>query len=146
MSCPECLEKQKQIESDWVNSHKAFNREVDLKKKIKHLTSVNVSLAKTRIISDESTEADLVASLHAHIADLQSKNDVLRRELDNCYKKARETNVQLDALGFIWCDGNCRGAYRFSDKELTEEIVSEAERNTQRMRSHYEHTKHRKKP
>lgn len=56
---------------------------------------------------------------------LKHKDDVLHRK-----------NLELDALHYVWCDGGCPGGtHRYTDDEITEEMVQLAERNTKRLRS-----------
>lgn len=56
-----------------------------------------------------------------------------------------EKNLDLDAMGFIWCDGGCEGGvYRYNNKELTEEILQRAEKNVKRMRTWFENNKDKK--
>lgn len=62
-------------------------------------------------------------------------NQELRRQLRFANERNHERNLQLDALHFVWCDGGCsRGVHRWTDEEVTEELVAEAERNTARLR------------
>jgi len=54
--------------------------------------------------------------------------------INNLQRLLREKNEKLDALHYVWCSGGCEGGvHRFSDEELTPEIVAEAIRNTDRM-------------
>ncbi len=51
-------------------------------------------------------------------------------------------NKELDALTYVWCSGGCEGgAARYTDDEITEEIVALAERNTKRLRAWFENHK-----
>lgn len=49
-------------------------------------------------------------------------------------KCLEEKNKELDALGYVWCDGGCRGgAYRYTSGRLTADMVERARRNVERM-------------
>lgn len=51
-------------------------------------------------------------------------------------------NRELDALHYVWCDGGCDGGvHRWVDDEVTEELVTRAERNTKRLRAWLENRK-----
>ena len=73
--------------------------------------------------------------------------DTLRRELRWLHENNRERNLELDALHYVWCDGGCRGGvHRWPCEgraEITEELVSLAERNTSRLRRWWEERKER---
>lgn len=59
-----------------------------------------------------------------------------RAELRRFNECLREKNVALDALHYVWCDGGCRdGVHRWTEGEITEEIVLAAERNARRLRT-----------
>jgi len=69
----------------------------------------------------------------------------LRHQLAMQSARNRERNLQLDALHFVWCNGGCAtGVHRWTDGAVTEELVREAERNTRRLRTWWEHR--RRKP
>jgi hypothetical protein len=74
-----------------------------------------------------TNDADTIRNLRACITGMQ--------------EQARLRNVQLDAMGWVWCTGGCKGGmYRYSENEgitLTAEMVEEAERNVKRMRTSY---------
>lgn len=58
-----------------------------------------------------------------------------KRELAHLYEVVARKNRELDALHFVWCDGGCAsGVHRFDHDELTQEIVDEAVRNTERLK------------
>lgn len=63
---------------------------------------------------------------------------------DNCRKLGQtilmlqkcleEKNKELDALGYVWCDGICKdGTYRYTEGELTLEMLQRAQRQVKRM-------------
>jgi hypothetical protein len=55
-------------------------------------------------------------------------------------------NSALDALMFVWCSGGCdRGVFRWQEREVTEELVLEAENNTKRLRQWFENHKLKQK-
>lgn len=61
----------------------------------------------------------------------------LRRELKEQHIAGRVRNLALDSLHYVWCNGGCEGGvHRFDHRApLTNEIVTEAERNVSRMRA-----------
>ena len=62
----------------------------------------------------------------------------LRREIRIMQESLERKNRELDALHYVWCDGGCpSGSGRWTEEELTEEIVQAAERNTARLRRHF---------
>lgn len=66
----------------------------------------------------------------------------VKRQLKDAVRNNRERNLELDALHYVWCDGGCKGGvHRWSDGEVTEELVQLAERNTARLRSWFENSK-----
>ena len=68
--------------------------------------------------------------------DLIIKN--LRRELGILNQVNHRKNLELDSLHFVWCDGGCGGGvHRWDKSEITEEIVYEAIRNTNRLKRWY---------
>ncbi len=70
----------------------------------------------------------------------------LRREIKHLNEVLREKNLSLDALHYVWCDGGCHdGTHRWTDGDITEELVLSAEENTRRLRRRYENIQLRKK-
>lgn len=68
----------------------------------------------------------------------------LRRELTIAKENNALRNKQLDALHFVWCNGGCSGGvHRWSENNVTEELVLEAERNTARLRTWLENKQSR---
>lgn len=66
----------------------------------------------------------------------------LKRELTFACRNNEKRNKELDALHYVWCSGGCEGgAHRWTDQPLTEEIVSIALRNTQRLIQHFRNRK-----
>lgn len=57
-----------------------------------------------------------------------------REELGKLNGILARKNLQLDALHYVWCDGACEGGTHRHGGELTQEIVEEAERNTERLK------------
>jgi len=57
-----------------------------------------------------------------------------------------QKNLELDALGYVWCDGGCEGGtFRYhDDMELTENQVEIVERNTIRLRQWFENRRCRR--
>lgn len=60
------------------------------------------------------------------IKDLEALIAAQRREIRNMQVVAERKNLELDALHFVWCSGQC-------GKPLSKEIVEEAIRNTDRL-------------
>jgi hypothetical protein len=62
----------------------------------------------------------------------------LRTEIRRMQLVAEERNRQLDAMHWVWCSGGCpAGIHRFDGKgpaALTQAIVDEAVRNTERLK------------
>jgi hypothetical protein len=77
-------------------------------------------------MSTERTEVDILrAQLDEHRRRVSYLNDALARK-----------NRELDALHYVWCDGGCaQGVHRWTDDELTEDVVITAERQAARLRS-----------
>lgn len=77
---------------------------------------------------------------------LQKKLANQKKELAFLYDVIKRRNLALDALNYVWCSGGCEGGWNRlgDDKELTEEIVREAEKNTKRLREYYENMKFKK--
>lgn len=84
------------------------------------------------------------ACVEAELARLRAKNREQARQLRTANESLREKNRELDAAHYVWCSGGCRGgAHRWTDAEVTEELVALAERNTARLRSWWENRKSR---
>lgn len=77
---------------------------------------------------------------------LEGKIRTLKRQVTAMQKCLHERNVSLDALHYVWCDGGCTGGtHRWTPQAVTEEIVQEAERNTQRLRRWWNSFQYRNK-
>ena len=85
----------------------------------------------------------MMENLKQELAEARAENERLkerirwqRHQLHWLNQSARAKNLALDALHYVWCDGGCPGGvHRWSPgAALTQEIVDEAERNTQRLR------------
>jgi len=73
---------------------------------------------------------------------LVQKNKRLKEQITNLQATLKQRNLELDAIGRVWCDGGCHGGvFRFSDQNLTEEMVRIAERNTKRLRNWFENNR-----
>ena len=80
----------------------------------------------------------------AEIALLREQVAELKRQLTFAQANNHRRNLQLDALHFVWCNGGCAGGvHRYTDGEVTEELVAEAERNTARLRDWLANSKRR---
>jgi hypothetical protein len=78
--------------------------------------------------------------------DYESKIKSLRREIRNMQLVLERKNKELDALHFVWCNGGCKGGtHRYTEQNLTEEIVQLAEQNTNRLREWFNNMEYRKK-
>ena len=70
----------------------------------------------------------------------------LQREIAIKDRALHQKNVALDAMGWVWCDGGCEGGTaRYTPTEITEEMVLQAERNTQRLRRWFNNAEFKKK-
>ena len=81
-----------------------------------------------------------IARLRAENLRLVERQKKLRRELTEARVRNEERNRALDALHYVWCSGGCEGGvhrYGGTPDDVTEEVVAEAERNTQRLRQWY---------
>ena len=77
---------------------------------------------------------------------LRAQLDDLRRQIGWKDEALARKNRELDALHYVWCSGGCTGGvHRWGGSELTEDIVQEAERNTQRLRMWWSHRKTRER-
>jgi len=64
------------------------------------------------------------------------------RRLQVCLE---EKNRALDAMHYVWCSGGCKtGTHRWTQQNITESVVEEAERNTRRLRAWFESSKLRR--
>ena len=78
-----------------------------------------------------------------HIQHLEFKLSESKRNIRELLDTVNRFAKRLDALWWVWCDGGCEsGVARYSDAELTEEIVQIAERNTKRLRRKWENLKY----
>jgi hypothetical protein len=73
----------------------------------------------------------------------------LRTEIRRMQIAAEVRNRQLDAMHYVWCTGGCEGGvHRFDGKGpagLTQEIVDEAIRNTERLKRRWANQRYREK-
>ena len=68
------------------------------------------------------------------IAALRRQLEEAKRTIGDLQDCLHKKNLALDALHYVWCSGGCEsGTHRYSDQELTSEIVGEAVRNTDRL-------------
>jgi hypothetical protein len=71
-----------------------------------------------------------------HVADLESANKQLRREIRMMQETAERRNREVFATGLVvHCTGGCEQGAPFKAEELTEERVEEVERIALRLRS-----------
>lgn len=70
----------------------------------------------------------------------------LKAEITKLNACLRDKNIALDAMAWVWCDGGCDGgAGRYTDLEITEDMVVAAERNTKRLRRWFNNFEFKKK-
>jgi hypothetical protein len=73
----------------------------------------------------------------------------LRAEIRQMQIAAEARNRQLDAMHYVWCTGGCEGGvHRFDGKGpagITQEIVDEAVRNTERLKRRWANQQYREK-
>jgi hypothetical protein len=95
---------------------------------------------------DDADRADRrAAEAEAELVPLRARVGEQRRQLRIANEALREKALELDAMHYVWCDGGCRGGtHRWSEDEVTEDLVARAERNTKRLRRWLENQKHRK--
>lgn len=141
--------KIKKLEAQIAASNRVFGSPND--KELARWFRSLVSMAGVKEISPEpKTSMEDVAwriaisDLRKSIIRTETAGDVgarelvkkLRRELTIAKENNALRNKQLDALHFVWCNGGCRGGvHRWSENNVTEELVLEAERNTARLRT-----------
>ncbi len=92
---------------------------------------------------DMGTDARIVV-LRTENERLREQVHNLRREITNTRSNNETRNRELDALHYVWCDGGCRsGVHRYckSTGDITEDVVTTAERNTKRLRTWFENRK-----
>lgn len=83
-----------------------------------------------------------VEKLNKEVTSLRTQRKHHKSELTYIQGVLTRKNKELDALHYVWCSGGCpRGAARYSDEEITEEIVALAETNTKRLRAWFENRK-----
>lgn len=59
-------------------------------------------------------------------------------EIEKLLELVRRKNLELDALHFVWCDGACESSTHRHSGELTQAVVDEAVRNTERLRRRWD--------
>lgn len=100
-----------------------------------HVVMVDVV---TRIRADDYRGASVaIAQLLADsLAPPRERVANQQHELANLQEAQRAKNLALDALHWVWCDGGCGGGVHRWDHsaEVTEEVVSMAERYAGRLR------------
>lgn len=59
-----------------------------------------------------------------------------RRQLKIANEALREKNLELDAMHYVWCDGNCKsGQHRWCAGTVTADMLKRAERNLARLQA-----------
>lgn len=71
--------------------------------------------------------------------DLLARIERYKSQITDLQETLRVKNIALDALHYVWCSGGC------GDRLLTEELVTSAEHQVQRMRTWLESNQWRKK-
>lgn len=80
--------------------------------------------AKSTWAMREITEAERNQSATYREEQLAFKVKKLQRELRGQQEAAREKNIALDALYYVWCSGGCKGGTRrWLPKDVSEETV-----------------------
>ena len=67
---------------------------------------------------------------------LQAQVKKLKQDVTQKREALERKNRELDALHYVWCDGGCEGGahrYTTTEGEVTETVVREAVRNTNRL-------------
>lgn len=97
------------------------------------------SLLRDREIKSLREKNELLTTFHEVASNLMASESQRRKDLEEALHKK---NLALDALGYVWCSGGCDGGvHRNESREITEEHVVAAERNTTRMREWFENRK-----
>lgn len=67
--------------------------------------------------------------------DLRDRVKAQAEELSTLREVLYHKNRQLDALHYVWCSGGCEtGMHRWTEDEITDDLIARADRNVQRMR------------
>ena len=84
--------------------------------------------------------------LRGEVERLERERDEAVRQLKWAQANNHQRNVELDALHYVWCSGGCEGGvHRFNAlPPITDEIVSAAIRNTERLVSWWRGHEYRK--
>jgi hypothetical protein len=78
---------------------------------------------------------DTVASVAGRLSALEAQVRSLKNEVAKKDRALHARNVALDGMAWVWCDGGCKGGvFRFSDTQLTGEMLHMIERNTERLK------------
>jgi hypothetical protein len=76
-----------------------------------------------------------IPDAEAEVIYLRDRVRTLRDEIHRKDEVLHRKNIELDAMHWVWCDGGCEtGTHRFTEDDLTEEVVKAAESNTARLR------------
>lgn len=77
--------------------------------------------------------------LESQINALRLRVSRLKRQLSDSQQALRRKNLELDALGRVWCSGGCRtGMYEHSPDDVTAEQVRFLVNNALRAQQHYD--------
>lgn len=80
----------------------------------------------------------IVAEKDAEIARLRAKVAAQAWDAKIKDRVLHEKNVALDGMAWVWCTGGCKsGTGRFTDLDVTEEMVVMVERNAKRLRQRF---------
>lgn len=120
---------------------------IKLKTITQQLLSDNESMARHRRLTDvdESTRATM-ESLSLALAQKDIEIKELRAQHTNATSNNALSNLELDTLHYVWCDGGCSGGtHQYDDEKVSEDIVLAAERNTRRLRAWYENAEFKRR-
>lgn len=82
-----------------------------------------------------------------HCKDRQAKIERQAKQLQVITESLKKKNRELDSLHFVWCSGGCQGGvHRWSEAQVTEELVELAEENTRRLRAWWNNRCQKGKP
>ena len=59
-------------------------------------------------------------------------------EAQDAPQNNRQRNLEMDALHYVWCDGDYMAVHRWSEGEITQAIVDLAKHNTARLEAWFE--------
>lgn len=119
----------------------------DIKKQIEEILERESARDHFAVAAGESIFSSTAEAISALFRELEGEKRNLKRQITHKDEVLREKNLTLDAIGYVWCSGGCKGGvFRFTDVQLTEAQVQMVELNTTRLRQWFESAENRKLP